>query len=388
MIVKNVANILPDCIYSVQDYVDEIIIVDTGSTDKTIDVAFGFTDKVINFSPKEYPEDFLMDNEISGVPGPFTDKLYFANFARARNISFQNATSDYVLWLDADDILMGADHIPYLLERMEKEGRNYAELEYHCYFDNLGEPTNVFLRPRIFARKSNPKWNYEVHESPCCDDFSDSKKITDKRIYIEQRNEWHSDKHNLIQHYKFKINYNKYLKGEADSRILFYLGNEAKCFNTEMAIKFFNEYLLVSYFNEEKSLAHYYLGCIYENKATNNEGKNYFIDAFREFAASSTTYLNNPEAWFGMARIAYFLQHWDDCIRFTEIGFKRKIDGRCLFYDKKDISFKPHLYLNVALIYTQRYTDALESCNKGLQIIPDNKMLLDNKKFIENKLGV
>ena len=80
MIVKDEEEMLPDCLKSVKEWVDEMIIVDTGSTDKTIDIAGSFDAKVLNF---EWVNDF----------------------SAARNFALSHVTSDYVLVLDADERL-------------------------------------------------------------------------------------------------------------------------------------------------------------------------------------------------------------------------------------------------------------------------------------------
>ncbi|WP_336762400.1 glycosyltransferase [Paenibacillus sp. USHLN196] len=80
MIVKNEEKVLERCLESVQNIVNEIIIVDTGSTDSTLDIARNYTDKIYFF---EWVNDF----------------------SAARNESIKHATSDYILILDADEYL-------------------------------------------------------------------------------------------------------------------------------------------------------------------------------------------------------------------------------------------------------------------------------------------
>jgi len=80
MIVKNEAETLADCLRSVGDLPAEIIIVDTGSTDRTVEIAREFGARVEHF-------DWIDD------------------FAAARNESFNYATSDWIFWMDADDRL-------------------------------------------------------------------------------------------------------------------------------------------------------------------------------------------------------------------------------------------------------------------------------------------
>lgn len=78
MIVKNEERFLRGCLESCQDVVDEMIIVDTGSTDRTVEIAESFGAKVIHHEWKD-------------------------DFSEARNISLAHATGDWALWLDADE---------------------------------------------------------------------------------------------------------------------------------------------------------------------------------------------------------------------------------------------------------------------------------------------
>lgn len=84
MIVKNEEDVIGRCLKCVKDVVDEIIIVDTGSTDSTIEIAKKYTNQIYHF-------DWVDD------------------FAKARNYAFSKATKDYIMWLDADDIIFEKD---------------------------------------------------------------------------------------------------------------------------------------------------------------------------------------------------------------------------------------------------------------------------------------
>ena len=81
MIVKNEEAFLEQCLKSIKDYVDEIIIVDTGSTDRTVEIA-----------------------------ERFTDKIYFHawenSFSKARNQSLAYATGDWIFIMDADEEML------------------------------------------------------------------------------------------------------------------------------------------------------------------------------------------------------------------------------------------------------------------------------------------
>ena len=80
MIVRNEEKYLPDCLNSVEAVVDEVVVVDTGSTDHTLGVAERLGARCYS--------------------APWTH-----DFAQARNISLAHATKDYILVLDADEVL-------------------------------------------------------------------------------------------------------------------------------------------------------------------------------------------------------------------------------------------------------------------------------------------
>ncbi len=85
MIVKNEEAHLAKCLTSVKDIADEMIVVDTGSTDKTKDIATAFGAQVFDFT-------------------------WTADFSEARNFSLSKASGDWILVLDGDEVLSPADH--------------------------------------------------------------------------------------------------------------------------------------------------------------------------------------------------------------------------------------------------------------------------------------
>lgn len=80
MIVRNEERVLGDCLRTAKPHVDEIILVDTGSTDRTVEIAQEHGAKVFHF--------------------PWCD-----DFSAARNVSLEHATGDWLFWMDADDTL-------------------------------------------------------------------------------------------------------------------------------------------------------------------------------------------------------------------------------------------------------------------------------------------
>lgn len=140
MIVRNEERHLHRCLSSVADLVDEIVIVDTGSTDGTKTVAAGFTDLVRDF-------------------------VWVDDFSAARNFAFSLASMDFQMWLDADDFLKPEDRE---LFRQTKEtlspDTDVVRARYNVAFDNAGNCTMTYFRERLLRRATGFRWQGRVHE--------------------------------------------------------------------------------------------------------------------------------------------------------------------------------------------------------------------------------
>ena len=139
MIVKNEEKHLPDCLRSVQDLVDEIIVVDTGSNDRTKEIAASFGAKVYDF--------------------PWID-----SFSAARNEAIKHAAGDYVFWMDADDRLDDANRAQ-AKALFESLGDDNAAYVMKCYC--LSEPGvggTTVDHVRLFRNRPDVRWKYRIHE--------------------------------------------------------------------------------------------------------------------------------------------------------------------------------------------------------------------------------
>ena len=137
MIVKNEEKYLARCLSSVKSIVDEIIIVDTGSTDKTKQIAKKYTDNIFDFV---WQDDFSM----------------------ARNYAFSLAQSSYIMWLDADDIIPKNTQKELLKLKPSFTADTYM-LKYDIAF-NLNKPAFSYYRERIVKNCKMAKWQGVVHE--------------------------------------------------------------------------------------------------------------------------------------------------------------------------------------------------------------------------------
>lgn len=140
MIVKNEETHLMHCLDSVADLVDEIVIVDTGSTDRTMEIASGYTTKVYSH--------------------PWKD-----DFSDARNESFSRATMEYCMWMDADDVLEESERDKFLqLKQSLPPDADMVMMKYHTSFDEAGNPSFTYYRERWIRNCAGYRWAGAVHE--------------------------------------------------------------------------------------------------------------------------------------------------------------------------------------------------------------------------------
>jgi glycosyltransferase involved in cell wall biosynthesis len=142
MIVKNEERLLGRAISCFSRIVDEIIIVDTGSTDRTKDIARQYTDKIYDF---EWCNDF----------------------SSARNYAASKATMDYIYCADADEIIDEANQHAFLhvKEALDSE-IDIVQMKYSNQL-HLGTAYNfdVEYRPKLFKRFHEIRWKDPIHET-------------------------------------------------------------------------------------------------------------------------------------------------------------------------------------------------------------------------------
>lgn len=209
MIVRNEEEVLANCLSSVKEACDEIIIVDTGSTDKTKEIAAVYTDNIFDF-------DWIDD------------------FSAARNYAFSKAKKDFILWLDADDILHKEDLNKLLeLKKNLDQTVDAVSMLYNIAFDEFDNPTFSYRRNRLVKQANHFKWYGVVHE------------------YLEVSG-------NIIQS-DIAITHNKHVKENPDTE-----GRNLRIYESKMKRgETFSPRDLYYYANELKDNEHYKKSIIY-----------------------------------------------------------------------------------------------------------------------------
>ncbi len=142
MIVKDEERVLARCLDSLKGLADEIIIVDTGSSDSTKQIASGYTDKIYDFK-------------------------WIHDFSAARNFSFSKAAMDYIYVADADEVIDEENRQRFL--RLKQELLPEIEIVQMKYANQLAYNTTYNFdeeyRPKLYKRLRTFQWAEPVHEN-------------------------------------------------------------------------------------------------------------------------------------------------------------------------------------------------------------------------------
>ncbi|WP_032121454.1 tetratricopeptide repeat-containing glycosyltransferase family 2 protein [Clostridium amazonitimonense] len=235
MIVKDEEDVIDRCLDCVKDIVDEIIIVDTGSTDNTKEIIKEYTDKVFDFQ-------------------------WIDDFSAARNYAFSKATKDYILWLDADDVIFEKDRERFKELKQNLDNKiDAVMMKYNVGFDEDGNVTLSYFRERLSKRIKNYQWMEPVHEYLKVDG-----NIINSDICITHKKERIPIKGRNLSIYQKTIS-----KGEDLSpRGIYYYARELYYNgNYDEAIKYFEEFLNTGKgWIEDNINACYILSTCYNNK--------------------------------------------------------------------------------------------------------------------------
>ena len=371
LIVKNEPH-LEKCILSFKDCVDEIVIVDTGSTD-------GITQEVA----KKYADIFEV---FTACNDPITGNI--DDFSMARNRAFELSTKKYCGWIDGDDLLFGAENLRKLISNIPEQKENNLisfMFPYEYSYNESGQCTCRHYRERLFSNKNYIICKNPVHEVFCPTNEIQTQFITDDSVVYKHQRQY-SNK--IVESGRNLRILKKYVEkvGDTDARQFYYIGLEYlnNGFVNE-AIEYLTKYVAISGWPDEICMACLKLVDIYQSLQKYDDGIRW---AFKAIETCATW----GEGYFALGKMFYFLatqggpgemRHWERCAYFSKLGLTLPLTKTLLFVNPLERDYEIHRYLNMALNKLGDVQGALDSTITGLKSQPNDGALLVNKKIYE-----
>ena len=350
MIVKDEEKHLARCLSSVKDVVDEIVIVDTGSTDKTIEIAESFGAKIFHF-------DWVND------------------FSAARNFALSKCSGDWILYLDADEEL-NRDCI----EEVRKI-KSHTPAGIYCIVTSLGSSTvkgSVIRYPRLFANVPGIEFNGKVHEQ-----IIDSLK-KNKIPLIDSKIE--------IIHHGYVLD-NEGLKLKKERNLALLLSSENYNSNIYDKLKLIQTLISLEKYDEAElrlnkliknkllsgenlSLAYYYMASI-------KFGKNDLNSALEFALRANRTLTDKPELNYLLYLILLRTNKMEEAKKYLSISIKtnKKLLENISLFNNENILDQTELYLRAININIK-----LNNENDAYKMIEELSEFLSKEKGIDSKI--
>lgn len=374
IIVKNEPQ-FEQCLLSLRPYVKEIVIVDTGSTDSTIEIAKKYADIFESYAECNDPETGLINS-----------------FCKARQRSFDLATQPFCMWIDSDDVLEGADQLYNIISQYEELAKTQTIcllLPYEYSYDEKGNCNLKHYRERIFNNKQNFYWQNDVHE--VCIPKTNIIPLHITLEYPIYKHKRQFNKKSIENGRNLRI-LQKYMaeNAEPDTRQLYYYGLEL--INNGMvseSIESLTKYVDKSGWPDEQYMACLKLIDIYQALGDYKSGITWGLKAitFQEQWA---------EGYLALGKMYYFLAEkhlpdeyrcWEKSIYFIKLGLSLPITKTLLFVNPLEREYEIHKFYNVSLSRVGKIVEALESCNLGLSKNSNDPNLIANKYVYQRILS-
>lgn len=316
LIVRDACDSIAECLQSFIENVDEVVVVDTGSVDGTLEVL----------------EDLRRAHSHLRIE----HFAWIDDFAAARNAALDHATGDWVLWIDADDVAENAHEFRRLAADQPDDVRA-------VYLPYDVRPGTTFWRERL-VRRGQYRWAYPVHETLCLVEGTSAASRTVRsevaRIVHRKEEESHdrTNERNLAIHRA----YHEQLSAEgelADGRSYFYFANDLHAGGYfEEAIRRYWQAIAVSTWHDERYQAHHYVAECLRKMGRPGEAIAVYLLALEVDPSW-------PDAYFGIAKCHYSLMDWEQVVSWTARGFEHpRVDTLCVTFDD-DYDYWPNWYL-------------------------------------------
>lgn len=351
MIVKDEELVIGRILSQAKLFCDEMIVVDTGSTDKTVEIAESLGATVVFF--------------------PWID-----DFAAARNFAFQQCTGDWIVWLDADDVIPESEQakILALKETQMTDDLDAIICSYHIAFTPEGDCRMSLPRERFIRRQCGGQWVYPIHESFVFEGYYVNR--LDIAIHHRKPEAYHErcTDRNLLMLARLVE------QGSTSARIWYYYGKELKQHDRlEEAQKAFVQHVAL---NDDDPVSRYQamyeimLCCMELEKLS--EALAWGAKALWVDSARADVLVEMGVIYYRQAAYAKAIP-----LLLAALGCKRPKTGLIL---EENYTWRPHHYLSLSYEGLGDVSNAIQSALKAFETIPDKQVIRDNIACFAAKL--
>lgn len=402
LFVKNGEKCLPRLLRNLGPYLDEVVAVLNDCSDGTEDVLVRwcweqrdcrereglppFRWKFFSVTSETHPQFYIMDvPETYAVGRPLdgedmtvscTGKPLLARWDLARNIGWREHSTDFILFLDADDEVLDPESIPGLCELMREQGVDLLCTRYAYGFGEDGRVRGESYRERLVRRSPEIAWDCPTHE-----------------ILRGYRRRAHVDGNLIVVDHKdspgegvrvpgrcFKVLY-EHARSRGwlvEPRVLLYLGMEVRHVMPEFAVAVLERYLDLSTWPEERAWACSMVGEVRESAGLLSAASSWYERSLSEHPGSRSAYR--------LCRSRFKEGLWRDAVDAYEIGLCNEATIQLL--DHAPIARKATAILAAsALEKIDRLPESLAKVDEALGEWPECSELLLLREHVVRRIA-
>ena len=298
------------------------------------------------------------------------------DFSKARNFNFSqvNDTYDYILWLDADDVLRGGERIRPTISK--NPDVDIFQFLYLYSFDENNNPDVVHTKARIVKNDGCVEWAGALHE-----DFKYNRKIVAKNVNgIEVLHLSNEKRFNDAKDRNVEIAQKQVEDDPSDPRSYWNLGNslKAKGFDKEALIAF-DTFIDISKSDDEKYIAYLRMAEAYWNLNEKEE-------AVKICRYAIGTKVDLPDAYFLLGDLFLEMNKNMDAIENYKIGLTKETPKyNILVFNPRDYDYRPMMNMAKAYFNLHLPTLALPLLEGCLEITPNDIALKEKVKIIKKE---
>jgi len=350
MIVKDEEGTLGRVLEDASTFCDEMVVVDTGSTDTTREIAAAHGAVVSSFAWED-------------------------DFSAARNAAFERCTGDWIVWLDADDVVPPASQGAFRAVKEElSDGIDGVFAPYHYNIGDDGRPLFSFHRERLLRRAAGLRWVGPVHE---CIAVPSGRSVLRPELVVEHRPDPARRAQNVDRN--ITILAKAIEAGDRTPRTLFYYANELYDHGRyDEAARSYREYLAAESEAADRYWAQLKLAESLRLLGDHAASRRAALDAIDEDSGRA-------EAYVTLGRVHFDAHEWEEALppfmaatagRRPAFGFVRDGDYRYLPWD----------FLSVCYEKLGRMGDALTAAQRGLPGNPEADRVRTNMHWMVDNL--
>lgn len=369
MIVKDEERDLARCLNSAKPFVQKIYITDTGSSDKTVEIAKEFGAIISHFNPQTHPQAFFDDGALK-------------NFGAARqfNLDQINADSeiDWVLWLDADDVLDRGENIQLVLDKVAQVNAATVFCKYLYQVDVDEEALKQgrliirhivieHLRERLIKNQAGLfKWEPRIHETLIPRTQLNQTDTMDFGVVHLTRGE---DMEKALYR-NVRILEDQLLEEEGkDPRTIYYCAKALFDLHDPLLedylIGLLKQYLVTSGWREERAQAWQYLAEVHRNRGEFDKAIAALMEAMMEWPTHPAFYIDMAANWL-------LKKDLDKALHWIKLASGLEIPKTTLVTNPKDMQTRILDILFNIHFQQGKLEEAEAAAIKMYEVLPDN----------------